>query len=53
MSIDLKALAQTITTNKQAEIRQQAANLKTDDPQRDKHWRTVGKTVRSDVRHTR
>jgi hypothetical protein len=47
MTIDLTALAQTITKNKQAEMKAQV------DPARDKHWRRVGKIVRNDVKHTR
>lgn len=53
MTIDLKALAAKLTEARQTETRIRGDwVLKTDDLQRDKFWRTLGKKVRSDVKHT-
>lgn len=52
MTVDLKALAQTLTLNQQLR-REVAQRINTDEPQRDKFWRTLGKKVRNDVRQTR
>lgn len=53
-TVDLKALAQKLTDAKQAGERAQEAltKLNTEDPQRDKFWRTLGKKVRHDVKQT-
>lgn len=52
MIIDLKALAEKLTTQEKAN-QARTVRLNTEDPQRDKFWRTLGRKIRNDVRHTR
>lgn len=53
-TVDLLALGEKLTTIQQDEQRKQEAltKLNTEDPQRDKFWRTLGKKIRHDAKQT-